>query len=47
MITQQATMIAYIDDFWLMCILSVAVLPLVLLLKPPQYSIPDTAAVIE
>jgi MFS transporter, DHA2 family, multidrug resistance protein len=47
-ITQQATMIAYIDDFWLMCILSVAVLPLVLLLKPPQYSIPgDTAAIID
>jgi MFS transporter, DHA2 family, multidrug resistance protein len=48
MITQQATMIAYIDDFWLMCILSVAVLPLVLLLKPPQYSMSrDTAAIIE
>ena len=46
-ITQQATMIAYIDDFWLMCILSVAVLPLVLLFKPPQYSTPNTAAIID
>jgi len=46
-ITQQATMIAYIDDFWLMCIVSVAVLPLLLLLKPPQYSTPNNAAIID
>jgi DHA2 family multidrug resistance protein len=48
-ITQQATMIAYIDDFWLMCILSVVVLPLVLLLKPPpRYTtLSDAPAVIE
>jgi MFS transporter, DHA2 family, multidrug resistance protein len=46
-ITQQATMIAYIDDFWLMCILSVAVLPLVLLFKPPQYSTPNNTAIID
>jgi MFS transporter, DHA2 family, multidrug resistance protein len=36
-ITQQATMIAYIDDFWLMCILSIAVVPLVFLMKPPRH----------
>jgi DHA2 family multidrug resistance protein len=46
-ITQQATMIAYIDDFWLMCILSVAVLPLVFLLKPPRHPQAETSAVIE
>jgi MFS transporter, DHA2 family, multidrug resistance protein len=46
-ITQQATMIAYLDDFWLMCILSVAVLPLVLLLKPPRHLPADTHAVID
>jgi DHA2 family multidrug resistance protein len=46
-ITQQATMIAYLDDYWLMCILSVAVLPLVLLLKPPQHIAADTHVVID
>jgi MFS transporter, DHA2 family, multidrug resistance protein len=46
-VTQQATMIAYLDDFWLMCILSVAVLPLVLLLKPPRHIPTDTHAIIE
>lgn len=46
-ITQQATMIAYIDDFWFMCILSVAVLPLVFLLKPPRYSQTEPTAIID
>ena len=36
MINQQAAMIAYIDDFYLMAILSILVLPLVLLLKAPK-----------
>jgi DHA2 family multidrug resistance protein len=34
-VTRQAMMIAYIDDFYLMAIVSIAVLPLVLLLKRP------------
>ena len=28
-------MIAYIDDFWLMLFLTVAVIPLLLLIRPP------------
>jgi DHA2 family multidrug resistance protein len=35
-ITQQAAMIAYINDFWLMLFLTVAVIPLLLLLRPPD-----------
>ena len=35
-VTRQALMIAYIDDFYLMAIVSVTVLPLVLLLKKPK-----------
>jgi DHA2 family multidrug resistance protein len=34
-ITRQASMIAYVDDFWLMLILTLAVIPLLLLVKPP------------
>jgi DHA2 family multidrug resistance protein len=33
-VTQQAAMIAYVDDFWMMCILTVAVMPLIFLIKP-------------
>ncbi|MBN8807345.1 MAG: DHA2 family efflux MFS transporter permease subunit [Sphingomonas sp.] len=36
MVNQQAAMIAYIDDFYLMAWISVAVLPLVLLLRRPK-----------
>jgi DHA2 family multidrug resistance protein len=35
-VTRQALMIAYIDDFYLMAILSVALMPLVLFLKRPK-----------
>jgi DHA2 family multidrug resistance protein len=35
-ITRQASMIAYVDDFWLMLILTLAVIPLLLLVKPPS-----------
>ncbi|MDB5801228.1 MAG: EmrB/QacA family drug resistance transporter [Rhodocyclales bacterium] len=35
-ITRQASMIAYVDDFWLMLILTVLVIPLLLLVKAPQ-----------
>jgi len=34
-VTRQASMIAYVDDFWLMMILTLCVLPLLLLIRPP------------
>jgi len=34
-VTQQAAMIAYIDDFWFMLLLTVLVMPLLLLIRPP------------
>jgi MFS transporter, DHA2 family, multidrug resistance protein len=35
-VMQQAAMIAYIDDFWLMLFLTLAVTPLLLLIRPPS-----------
>jgi DHA2 family multidrug resistance protein len=35
-VTQQAAMIAYIDDFWFMLFLTLLVIPLLLLIRPPQ-----------
>jgi DHA2 family multidrug resistance protein len=35
-VTQQAAMIAYIDDFWFMLFLTLLVTPLLLLIKPPR-----------
>ena len=35
-VTQQAAMIAYIDDFWFMLFLTVLVMPLLLLIRPPR-----------
>ncbi len=35
-VTRQAAMIAYIDDFWLMLFLTLAVTPLLLLIRPPE-----------
>ena len=35
-LTQQAAMIAYIDDFWFMLFLTLLVTPLLLLIKPPR-----------
>jgi DHA2 family multidrug resistance protein len=35
-VTQQAAMIAYIDDFWFMLLLTVLVMPLLLLIRPPR-----------
>jgi MFS transporter, DHA2 family, multidrug resistance protein len=34
-VTQQAVMIAYIDDFWFMLFLTLLVIPLLLLIRPP------------
>jgi len=39
-ITRQASMIAYVDDFWLMMIMTLLVLPLLLLIRPPKKNAP-------
>ncbi|SFC88531.1 DHA2 family efflux MFS transporter permease subunit [Devosia psychrophila] len=38
LVTQQAAMLSYLDDFWLMLLLSLAAIPLVLLLRGPKKS---------
>jgi DHA2 family multidrug resistance protein len=38
MITNQAAMIAYLNDYQLMMLLTIAVIPLLLLLRPPVYA---------
>jgi DHA2 family multidrug resistance protein len=35
-VTRQASMIAYVDDFWLMMILTFAVIPMLVLIRPPK-----------
>jgi DHA2 family multidrug resistance protein len=35
-VTRQATMIAYVDDYWLMMLLTAAVIPLLILIRPPK-----------
>ena len=44
MVNKQAAMIAYIDDFKLMMILTLAALPLVFVLKRPKGAAPVTAS---
>jgi DHA2 family multidrug resistance protein len=39
-ITRQASMIAYVDDYWLMMILTIAVIPLLLLVRKPKLAAP-------
>jgi DHA2 family multidrug resistance protein len=48
-VTRQAAMIAYIDDFWFMLFLTLLVIPLLLLIKPPKRGaiIEDTQAVMD
>jgi DHA2 family multidrug resistance protein len=49
-VTQQAAMMAYIDDFWLMFFLTLAVIPLLLLIRPPgrqAAAAVDTHAVVD
>ena len=36
MVTQQALMISYLDDFRLMMFITLAAMPIVLLLRPPK-----------
>jgi DHA2 family multidrug resistance protein len=40
-ITRQSAMVAYIDDFWLMVIITVVAAPLLLLMKAPKAQKPD------
>jgi MFS transporter, DHA2 family, multidrug resistance protein len=48
MLTNQAVMIAYIDDYKLMMIMTLCVIPLLLLLRVPKKSKPtDTPVVME
>jgi DHA2 family multidrug resistance protein len=35
-VTRQASMIAYVDDFWLMLLLTAAVIPMLLMIRPPK-----------
>jgi DHA2 family multidrug resistance protein len=35
-VTQQAAMIAYINDFWFMLAVTLSVIPLLLLIRPPK-----------
>jgi len=35
-ITRQASMIAYVDDYWLMMLLTFGIIPLLLLVRPPR-----------
>lgn len=42
-ITRQASMVAYIDDFWLMFIVTLAIIPLLVLIRPPRAK-PDLSA---
>ncbi len=45
-ITRQASMLAYIDDFWMMFLVTLVIIPLLLLIRPPkaQPSQPDPTA---
>jgi len=46
-INQQAAMIAYVNDFWLMMIVCLAAMPLVLLIKPTRHKPGTQAAAME
>jgi DHA2 family multidrug resistance protein len=37
-VTRQASMIAYVDDYWLMLLLTLTVIPMLLLIRPPKAS---------
>jgi DHA2 family multidrug resistance protein len=47
MIMRQASLIAYIDDFWLMTIVMICLLPVLLLLRPPGKSAAPSPAAME
>ena len=35
-VTRQAAMVAYVDNFWLMLMLTLAIIPLLLIIRPPE-----------
>jgi DHA2 family multidrug resistance protein len=41
-ITRQASMIAYVDDYWLMLLMTLLVIPLLLLIRPPKKELAQT-----
>jgi DHA2 family multidrug resistance protein len=43
-VTRQASMVAYIDDFWLMMLIVLAAMPLLLLMRKPRAAAPAGAA---
>ncbi|MCK8664944.1 hypothetical protein M1M11_08630 [Pseudomonas azerbaijanoccidens] len=48
MVTVQASWIAYIDDFKLLMVLSLAVMPLLLIIRPPKIQASeDPAPIVE
>ena len=47
MITNQAAMISYIDDFWLMMVLTLATIPFLLLIKRARPAVQEHMAVLE
>jgi MFS transporter, DHA2 family, multidrug resistance protein len=49
LVTQQALMIGYIDDFWLMMLLTLLVTPLLVLIRPPKggAAVGDAQGIIE
>jgi DHA2 family multidrug resistance protein len=46
-ITRQATMVSYIDGFWALCVLCVAAMPLILLMRPRRSAPPPELVVAE
>jgi DHA2 family multidrug resistance protein len=38
LVTQQAAIIAYADDFWMMFFVTLALFPLILIMKRPEHS---------
>ena len=42
LVTQQAAILSYLDDFWLMMLLSLSAIPLILMLRGPKK--PDASA---
>ena len=43
LVQQQSAILSYLDDFWLMMLLSIASIPLILLLRGPRKTVPKTA----
>jgi MFS transporter, DHA2 family, multidrug resistance protein len=46
-VTRQASMVAYVDDFYLMVIIIIVSLPLLLLLRQPRLKQPEPAIALD